>query len=99
MKTHGEEWYKWKCKINSFDYKFEHAERSTSIPQRMSRKDATSFYNKRCRDVFEVLGFKYEEENNFEQILQQAFIKVRANTNKMLKREANKIKRILENAK
>ena len=93
--THGEEWYRWKCSINSFEYKFDRAEQPPKIKKRMNKEDAIVYYSKKCREVFEEIGFNYKEPDNFESKLEYSFLVVRAETEKMLKREVKKIQRLL----
>ncbi len=86
--THGEQWYIWKCKVNSFDYKFDFAERTSKTIRRMSREAAVGYYNSKCREVFASLGFKYKESDDFEERLKLAISRTRKSSDKMIKREA-----------
>lgn len=88
--TYGEQWYAWKCKINSFSCKFDDTEQSPRLPKRMSKEDAVVYYSKKCRKAFLGLGFLYSEPDDFKKKIEFAFIKVRNATNKMLQREAKK---------
>lgn len=93
--THGEAWYKWKCRVNSFSCRFDEVDRSMKLPKRMTRRSASTYYNIKCRKAFEKLGFKYKVTTDFDKKIKMYCLSVRASTNKMLKREVNKIQRIL----
>ena len=61
----------------------------------MSKEDASVYYSEKCRAIFLDLGFMYEEEDDFEEKLEVAFLEVRVSTNKMLQREVKKIQVLL----
>lgn len=62
MKTHGEAWYAKKLYNNTVKG-FDKFDTDTGIPKRMSRADATTYYNRKCRKAFEKLGFKYKDKS------------------------------------
>jgi hypothetical protein len=64
MITHGEVWCAHKLYINSKGSKFQDVNRKVIIPHRISRAAAVKYYNKKCRAVFEDLGYKYIQDED-----------------------------------
>ena len=61
--TYGEAYTAVKLSLHMRDGEF----KTIPIPYRankMSRRDAAKYYNSKCRDVFEKLGYKYEEKKS-----------------------------------
>ena len=54
----------------------------SQLPDRMNRKDASEVYNNRIRAVWDNIGLKYPDNTH-----NNLFNKVRARTDRMLKRE------------
>lgn len=90
--TFGESWFRMKEQSNSMSITFDEvAVREPSNP-RMSRENATRYYNKKCTKVFDNLGMKKKIiRNDFEIKLPIVIAAIRKQTNSMLIREANKI--------
>ena len=63
MLTYGEAYTAVKLSLHMEDGKF----KTIPIPSsadKMNRRDAAKYYNSKCRDVFEKLGYKYEEKKS-----------------------------------
>ena len=63
MLTYGEAYTAVKLSLHMEDGKF----KTIPIPSsadKMNRIDAAKYYNSKCRDVFEKLGYKYEEKKS-----------------------------------
>ena len=100
MKTHGEVWYEIKQQFNSFDVKFDDVNKPMPIPERISRAEATKYYNAKCRRVFEKLGLRFKDTNSkiFQTRVNIAVKEAQKQTKRMLRRERFKIRRELEAA-
>ena len=61
--------------------------------EKMDKKQASVYYNKKCRDVFVSLGFEYDNSYfELEQKIDYLAIQARKATNKMLKKEIKKLR-------
>lgn len=91
VKIEDEVWYKEKYlkQDEKFEYKTDEV-----VEETVQKTEVEIKCNTRCREVFESLGYKYKvrQELDYEEVVKRIVKSIRSTTNRMLKKEANKIR-------
>ena len=91
VKIEDEAWYKQKYLKQDEVIEDADDEVVENIPQ---KTDAEIRCNAKCREVFESLGYEYKsrQEMEYEEVVRLIVKSIRAATNRMIKKEVNKVK-------